>query len=173
MPVEVIVGKVGRAHGIRGDVFVDVVTDEPKRRFAVGAQLRSDDGTTLEVASVKHHGGRLLLSFTGLTSRTAVERLTGTRLLAEVPNDEVPSGAEEYFDRQLVGLEVRRADGSPVGIVAAVQHMPAQDLLVVDVGADEVRLVPFVAALVPTVDLAKQYLQLADVQGLVEDLDED
>ena len=162
MPVEVIVGKVGRAHGIRGDVFVDVVTDEPKRRFAVGARLRSDDGTTLEVASVKHHGGRLLLSFTGLTSRTAVERLTGTRLLAE-----------EYFDRQLVGLEVRRADGSPVGIVAAVQHMPAQDLLVVDVGADEVRLVPFVAALVPTVDLAKQYLQLADVQGLVEDLDED
>ncbi len=168
MRVEVVVGKVGRAHGIRGDVFIDVITDEPARRFARGATVRLHDGTTLEVASVRSHGGRLVVSFDGLRDRTSVEALTGRELLADVPSDERPSGPEEYFDRQLVGLEVRDAAGHPVGTLVAVQHMPAQDLLVVDVDGED-RLVPFVAALVPVVDVEAGYLQLADVGGLLED----
>ena len=170
MNVEVIVGKVGRAHGIRGDVFIDVTTDEPKRRFTAGARLRLDDGTQLEVASVRKHGGRLLVAFTGLQDRTAVEQLTGRQLLADVPSDEQPSGLNEYFDRQLVGLEVRSAAGSPSGTIVGVQHMPAQDLLVIDVDGDE-RLVPFVEALVPTVDMEEGFVQLADVGGLLEDVE--
>ncbi len=170
MHVEVIVGKVGRAHGIRGDVFIDVTTDEPKRRFTTGAQLRLDDGTQLEVASVRKHGGRLLVAFTGLRDRTAVEQLTGRQLFADVPSDEQPSGQNEYFDRQLVGLEVRSAAGSPSGTIVGVQHMPAQDLLVIDVDGDE-RLVPFVEALVPTVNLEEGFVQLADVGGLLGDVE--
>lgn len=168
MNVEVIVGKVGRAHGIRGDVFIDVTTDEPKRRFATGAQLRLDDGTQLEVASVRKHGGRLLVAFTGLHDRTAVEQLTGRQLFADVPSDEQPSGRNEYFDRQLVGLDVRSAAGAPSGTIVGVLHMPAQDLLVIDVDGEE-RLVPFVEALVPTVNLGEGFVQLADVGGLLED----
>lgn len=170
MNVEVIVGKIGRAHGIRGDVFIDVTTDEPKRRFTTGAQLRLDDGTQLEVASVRKHGGRLLVVFTGLHDRTAVEQLTGRQLFADVPSDEQPSGQNEYFDRQLVGLEVRSATGAPSGTIVGVQHMPAQDLLVIDVDGDE-RLVPFVEALVPTVNLEEGFVQLADVGGLLEDVE--
>lgn len=170
MNVEVIVGKVGRAHGIRGDVFIDVTTDEPKRRFTIGAQLRLDDGTQLEVVSVRKHGGRLLVAFTGLQDRTAVEQLTGRQLFADVPSDEQPSGHNEYFDRQLVGLEVRSAAGSPSGTIVGVQHMPAQDLLMIDVDGDE-RLVPFVEALVPSVNLEEGFVQLADIGGLLEDVE--
>ena len=168
MNVEVIVGKVGRAHGIRGDVFIDVTTDEPQRRFATGARMRLDDGTQLEVASVREHGGRLLVAFRGVADRTAVEQLTGRQLLVDVPSDEQPSGANEYFDRQLIGLKVHSAAGAPSGVIVGVQHMPAQDLLVVDVDGDE-RLVPFVEALVPTVNLEEGFVQLADIGGLLED----
>lgn len=170
MHVEVIVGKVGRAHGIRGDVFIDVTTDEPGRRFAKGAKLRLGDETEVEVASVRKHGGRLLVSFSGYADRTAVEALTGRTITVEVPADERPSNADEYFDRQLLGLEVRRHDGTPAGTVAEISHMPAQDLLVVDVDGEE-RLVPFVEAIVPVVDLDAGYVQLAEVGGLLEDVE--
>lgn len=169
MHVDVVVGRIGRAHGIRGDVFIDVITDEPKRRFVRGAQLSLDDGTTLEVASVRSHGGRLLVSFAGIADRTTVETLTGSLLHAEVDAKERPSGPEEFFDRQLVGLSVRDHGGDVVGTIAQVQHMPAQDLLVVDVAGQE-RLVPFVHQLVPVVDIDEGYVQLARVGGLLEDL---
>lgn len=168
--VEVIVGKVGRAHGIRGDVSIDVITDEPARRFTKGARLRLADNSELEVASVRWHGSRLLLSFTGYPDRTAVERLTGERLWTTVPDGERPSEEGEFFVRHLIGLEARRFDGSPVGTVRDVTLMPAQDLLVLDIGGEE-RLVPFVAELVPTVDIDGGFIQLADVEGLLEDLE--
>ena len=168
MTTDVVVGRVGRAHGVRGDVFVDVITDEPARRFTTGATLRLDDGTPLELASVRRHGGRLVVSFAGVPDRTAAERLTGQALHCEVPDDERPSGAGEYFDRQLVGLAVQRADGTVAGTCTAVWHLPAQDLLVVDVDGEE-RLVPFVEALVPVVDPDAGHLRLADVGGLLED----
>lgn len=170
MSTEVVVGRIGRAHGIRGDVFIDVTTGEPARRFAKGVELRLTDSSILEVTSVRWHRGRLLLSFDGYPDRTAVERLTGEQLFVDVPEDERPSDPEEYFDRQLVGLEVRRSDSTSAGGVVAVEHMPAQDLLVVDVGGEE-RRVPFVSALVPVVDLGAGFVQLADVAGLLEDVE--
>mgnify|MGYP001244166270 CR=1 FL=1 len=84
MNLTVIVGRVGRAHGIRGDVSIDMATDEPKRRFAKGAKLRLADETHVEVASVRWHGSRLLVSFVGYPDRTAVERLTGQELWTTV-----------------------------------------------------------------------------------------
>ncbi|NLE99063.1 MAG: ribosome maturation factor RimM [Propionibacterium sp.] len=168
MNLTVIVGRVGRAHGIRGDVSIDMATDEPKRRFAKGAKLRLADETHVEVASVRWHGSRLLVSFVGYPDRTAVERLTGQELWTTVRTDERPDDPEEFYDRHLIGLEVRRADGTTAGVVTEVTHLPSQDLLTVDVDGEE-RLVPFVGELVPTVDLEGGYLQLADVHGLLED----
>ncbi|HMR47671.1 MAG TPA: ribosome maturation factor RimM [Arachnia sp.] len=167
---EVVVGVVGRAHGIRGDLSIDVKTDEPERRFVAGTRLALADGRRLTVAAVRWHRGRLLATFQGVTDRTAAEALTGQRLFSSVPVDERPSDPGEFFDRQLVGLRVRDHSGGEVGVVAAVEHPPAQDLLVIDV-AGEHRLVPFVEALVPTVSLEEGYLQLADVGGLLEDVE--
>lgn len=167
--VDVTVGRLGRAHGIRGDIAVDVRTDEPARRFRPGARLRLvKAGREVIVESVRWNRGKLLISLKGYPDRTAVEALTGELLEARVPKAEQPSEPEEYFDRQLVGLAVLRADGRPAGTVTEVLHLPAQDVLSIDVDGQE-RLVPFVAALVPEVDLAAGHLRLAKVAGLLEE----
>ncbi|GAA4892725.1 ribosome maturation factor RimM [Tessaracoccus lubricantis] len=169
--IEVIVGRIGRAHGIRGEVFVDVRTDEPGRRFAPGGTLRmGDKRRPATLASVRWNRGKLIVSFAEAPDRTAVEQLTGELLYDHVPEAELPSEKDEYFDRHLVGLVVRDHTGAERGTVSEVLHLPAQDVLQLDVDGEE-RLVPFVSALVPTVDVAGGFLQLADVDGLLEDVE--
>ncbi|MDO5094446.1 MAG: ribosome maturation factor RimM [Propionibacteriaceae bacterium] len=166
--VEVLVGVVGRAHGIRGDVFIEVRTDEPGRRFQPGSGFRLSSGAGIVLDRMRWHRGRLVVAFRDYPDRTAVETLRGEALLVDVPADEAPSQPEEYFDRQLVGLRVLNAAGEPVGAVAEVLHLPAQDCLAVETDGGR-RLVPFVRALVPRVDVAAGEIQLAEVGGLLED----
>lgn len=169
--VEVTVGRIGRAHGLGGEVFIDLRTDEPVRRFTAGATLLlGDTGRSVEIAAVRWNRGRLMLSFVGYPDRTAVEALTGQVLSTRVPAAERPSEPEEFFDRHLVGLTVLDHTGSEVGTVTDVLHLPAQDVLEVAVDGGE-RLIPFVAALVPEVDLAAGHVRLADVGGLLEDIE--
>jgi 16S rRNA processing protein RimM len=170
-PTEILVGIIGRAHGLKGDVAIEVRTDEPERRFVGGALLRVEDSErTFRVESVRWHGGRLVVRFAELADRTAAEQARGARLVTDVDPDERPSDPEEYYDRQLVGLSVLDAAGSTIGTVGAVLHLPEQDLLEIIV-AGETRLVPFVGELVPEVDLAAGTVRLADVPGLLGDLD--
>ena len=170
--VETVVGVIGRAHGLRGETAIEVRTDEPEVRFAVGSVLRAEDGQrTFTVAGARDHSGRLLVRFAELPDRTAVERARGTRLVVDVPADQTPEAEEEYYDRQLIGLAVRDAAGTEVGRVTAVVHLPAQDLLEVDT-AGGARLIPFVEALVPQVELVDGFLGLADLPGLLGDEDD-
>ena len=105
--VEVIVGIVGRAHGIKGEAGIDVRTDEPGRRFTPGAVLRREGGgRELVVESARDHSGRLLVRFLGYPDRTAVETLRGTVLVVDVDAAARPEDEEEYYDRQLTGLRV-------------------------------------------------------------------
>lgn len=167
--VEVVVGSIGRAHGIKGDVAIELRTDEPERRFEPGSHLRIE-GTRREltVTDARWHSGRLLVHFAELADRTAVEKARGSVLVVDVDPDELPEEEDEYYDRQLVGLMALRADGSELGRVTQVVHMPAQDVLAIATGAGE-RLVPFVSELVPSVDLAAGTVQLAEVPGLLDD----
>jgi len=172
--IEVVVGVVGRAHGIRGDVTIDVRTDEPERRFAVGEVLRAEDSPRrFTVTSAREHSGRLLVHFDELPDRTAAEAARGTVLVADVDPDELPEDEDEFYDRQLVGLDVRAADGILVGTVTAVLHLLSQDTLEVRTSNGSTRLIPFVSAVVPVVDLARGELHLADLPGLLVDEDED
>lgn len=171
--VEVVVGVVGGAHGIRGDVAIGVRTDEPERRFVPGARLRVE-GTArvLTVAAARDHSGRLLVRFEGLDDRNAAEAARGLVLVTDVPAAELPSDEGEYYDRQLVGLEAVTAAGTSVGRVLAVLHPAGQDLLEISTASGP-RLVPFVEALVPEVDLAGGRLVVADLPGLLDDDDLD
>jgi 16S rRNA processing protein RimM len=170
--VEVVVGVVGRPHGLRGEVSVELRTDEPERRFAVGQVLRSEDTrVAFTVVSAREHSGRLLVSFAELADRTAVETVRGTRLVVDVATDESPAVDGEFYDRQLVGLLVMDAAGEQVGEVAAVVHLPTQDVLEVTT-EDGARLVPFVFELVPEIDLAAGFVRLADVPGLLSDAED-
>ena len=169
VPIRVTVGRIGRAHGIRGEVTVDVRTDEPDRRFAAQSTLIAGD-RTLTVARTRWHSGRLVAAFAEVPDRTAAELLRGTLLEAEVDPDERPAEDGEFFDRQLIGLEVRDGAGAVVGTITSIVHHDEQDTLVIGRATGDV-LVPFVAELVPTVDVAGGYLAIADVPGLL-DLDQ-
>ncbi|MDO5736057.1 MAG: ribosome maturation factor RimM [Propionibacteriaceae bacterium] len=168
--VEVVIGRVGRAHGIRGEVSIDLRTDEPGRRFFPGARVTLGSGRELTVEKTTWQRGRLLVTLAGYPDRTAVETLTGELLTTRVKASEIPSDQDEYFDRQLVGLTVLDHRGEICGTVLEVLHMPSQDLLEVKTEAGN-RLVPFVKALVPVVDMDAGTLQLADVKGLLEDIE--
>lgn len=168
--VEVLVGLIGRPHGVRGEVAIVLRTDEPERRFAVGQSLRSEEGdATLTVAGFRRTGDRFLVRFADIADRTSAEGLRGVRLVADVDPGETPGEAGAYYDRQLVGLAVLDAAGRHRGQVSAVVHGAAQDLLEVQTTDGGLRLVPFVAALVPEVDVAAGRLRLADVGGLLSD----
>jgi 16S rRNA processing protein RimM len=164
--VLVVIGRIGRAHGVRGELNVEIRTDEPDRRFAPGSTVLCN-GRPLTVESSRHHSGRLLVAFRGVPDRTAAEQLHGSILEADIDEMERPDDPEEFYDHQLVGLQARGPDEAVVGTVTSVVHLPHQDTLVIDADGREV-LVPFVSALVPTVDVSEGYLRLADVPGLLD-----
>ena len=159
---------IGRPHGLHGEVNVEVRTDEPERRFAPGQRLRAEgQRDAYVVSSAREHGNRLLVRFAGLEDRTAVEAVRGTVLVADIDTAERPETEDEFYDRQLIGLRVLGRDAE-LGRVISVLHLPEQDLLEVQTAAG-VRLVPFVAALVPEIDLTAGTLTVAEVPGLLED----
>jgi 16S rRNA processing protein RimM len=178
--VEVVVGRVGKPHGLRGEVTVDVRTDEPERRFAPGSTLRAEPPPgsasslrSLTVAAARQHQSVLLVTFEELADRTAAEGARGIVLHASIPADESPEDPDEYYDHQMVGLAAYDVDGTPLGTVAGLVHGGAQDLLRVDTSDGREALVPFVKALVPEVDLAGGRVVIADRPGLVAPMEDD
>jgi 16S rRNA processing protein RimM len=168
--VLVTVGRIGRAHGIKGEVGIDVRTDEPDRRFADGATLVTDAkvSRTLTVASSRWHSGKLLVKFAEVPDRTAAEQLRNLVVQSEIDEDERPEDPDEYYDRELIGLAVRTTDGADVGEVIDVVHLPSQDLLEIRRPAGNAVLVPLVEELVPELNLDKQYVVVADRPGLLD-----
>jgi 16S rRNA processing protein RimM len=165
----VVVGVIGRAHGVHGEVAVGLRTDEPERRFARGQVLRQEGGTRLfTVQSARDHSGRLLVRFAEVVDRASAEAVRGTVLMAAVEPDEQPEEPGEFYDRQLIGLRVTTPDGTEVGTVGSVLHLPAQEVLEIET-ATGTRRVPFVAALVPEVDLKGGYLSVINISGLLDD----
>jgi len=178
--IEVVVGRVGKPHGLRGEVTVDVRTDEPERRYEVGARLRAEPPRgsaitlrALTVAGVRWHGGVLLARFEELPDRTAAEAARGIVLHATIDADARPEDPDEFYDHQLVGLTALDLEGTVLGEVAALVHGGAQDLLTVRTPDGREALVPFVKALVPEVDTAAGRVVIADRPGLVTPLDDD
>jgi len=166
--IEVIVGRITKAHGVKGDVLVEVYTDEPELRFTKGSRLGLDRGQPdLTVKNWRWQANRLVVSFDSLSTREEAETLAGVTLTALVPVDAQPVDQAEFYDRHLIGLSVVLADGRQVGRVSDVLHGAAQDLLVVAVGEEE-KLVPFVEELVPKVDLEANCLTVVDLPGLLE-----
>lgn len=165
--MEILVGRVGRAHGIRGDVVIDVHTDEPDRRFAPGTGFATRRGH-LTIAATHWHGTRLLASFAGVTDRAAAQMLGGVELRIDVPQDEHPDDPAEFYDHQLVGLSAETVSGELIGPVTDMLHLPSQDVLVVDHEGHEI-LIPFVTELVPTVDLPGARVLVVDQPGLLSE----
>jgi 16S rRNA processing protein RimM len=167
-----VVGRIGRPHGLKGEVSVEPRTDEPERRFANGSVLRTRrqrPGASTEPLTVidhRRHSGRLLMTFEEITDRDAAEEARGTLLVVPVDPTETPEDPEEFYDHQLVGLTVEDADGVTLGTVTGVEHTGGQDLLHIEVDGVDV-LFPFVSALVPVVDVAAGRIVVDDRPGLL------
>ena len=161
-----------RPHGIRGEVAVEVRTDDPGQRFAVGSVLDTDpaDAGPLTVASTRWHSGRLLVTFDGIADRTGAEPLRGVWLTVDAGRVVSPGGPDEFHDHQLVGLTVVTTAGEQVGVVTDVRHH-GQDLLVIEPMAgshcrSEI-LVPFVAAIAVDVEVAGDRMVIDPPKGLL------
>jgi 16S rRNA processing protein RimM len=175
--MELLVGRVVKAHGIGGEVVVEVHTDDPAARFASGSTLRArqsrGDGPerSYVVADVREHSGRLLVRLTGVDDRDAADALRGS--LFVVDSDDLPpiDEPDTYYDHQLEGLHVRTTTGQDVGIVAEVLHTAAGELLAVRRGdGSEMRevLLPFVSAIVTSVSLDGRTVEIDPPDGLLD-----
>ena len=167
-----VVGRVVKPHGIRGELVVDVHTDSPEERFAVGSVLvtRARDGAsgTVTVAAVRPHTGRLLVTFEGVAGRDSAEAMRGLLLLFDAAELAPTDDPDEFHDHELEGLAVVDVQGNRVGVVAGVLHTAASDLLAVrrDDGGEV--LVPFVTQIVPTVDVAGGRVVVDPPEGLLD-----
>jgi 16S rRNA processing protein RimM len=153
--MQVVIGRIGKAHGIRGEVTVEVRTDDPDGRFTPEAVLTTDrpERPTLVIEKSRPHHGRMLVLFEGVPDRNAAELLRGTLLSVDAGADPDLDDPDEFYDHQLVGLTVVTVDGDVLGEVSDVVHLPASVLLSVTRPEARELLVPFVASIVPEVDL--------------------
>jgi 16S rRNA processing protein RimM len=169
--MQVVVGRIRRAHGIRGDLAVEVRTDEPDRRFAVGNVLATDpaDRGPLTITASRWHSGMYLMTFAEVEGRTAAEELRGTWLVMDSADIGSTGDPDEFYDHELIGLSAVTVGGQPVGVVTDVRHH-GQDLLVIDTpgGARDELLVPFVTAIVPEVDVPAGRLVIDPPPGLLD-----
>ncbi|WP_345543567.1 ribosome maturation factor RimM [Microbacterium jejuense] len=172
------VGRLVKAHGLKGAIKLELYTDDPDGRFVPGATFTLQvpasspwHGKPLTVRDFRWMNSHPVAFFEGVEDRDAAEELIRAILWIDEDAESAPVEEDAWFDHQLVGLDVVR-EGSVVGRVARVEHLPAQDLLIVRVGDDEV-LVPFVKAIVPEVDIAGGRVVVTPPAGLFEELPED
>ncbi|MFE9061753.1 ribosome maturation factor RimM [Streptomyces violaceusniger] len=169
--MQLVVARIGRAHGIKGEVTVEVRTDEPELRLGPGAVLTTEPASAgpLTIETGRVHSGRLLLRFEGVRDRSAAEALRNILLIAEVDPEELPEDPEEFYDHQLIDIDVVTVDGTEVGRISEISHLPYQDLLIVKRPDGGEVMVPFVSEFVPEIDLEAQRAVIDPPPGLLDE----
>ena len=171
--MDLVAGRVVKAHGISGEVVVEVRTDDPDARFAPGTTLHAQPRgggprRTYVIESAREHGGRLLVRLAGVDDRSAADALRGTVFLVDTQDLPPIEDPDEFYDHQLEGLRVVTTDGRLVGNVNEVLHTPAGELLSVTSETGGEVLVPFVSAIVTEVSLERQTIEIDPPDGLLE-----
>jgi 16S rRNA processing protein RimM len=168
--MQLVIGRIAKAHGISGEVSVDVRTDDPEYRFAAGHRLDTEPAERgpLVIEATRWHSGRLLVRFEGVADRTAAEALRSTMLVVDSTTSAAPDDPDEFWDHDLIGLDAVGTDGALIGRISDVLHPPGSDLLVIARPQGAELLVPFVAQMVPSVDLSTGRAVIAPPEGLLE-----
>jgi 16S rRNA processing protein RimM len=170
-PDLLVVGRIGKPQGLRGEATVQVRTDDPDARFAAGAVLLTDpvERGPLTVAASRWQNGRLVVAFEDVADRNAAELLRNTLLQVDARTLPPPEDEDEFHDHVLRGMTAELADGTVVGEVVDVLHLPHGDVLVVRrVGSGGEALVPFVREIVPEVDVSQRRVVLTPPEGLLD-----
>ncbi len=163
--MQLVVGRIGRAHGVQGEATIEVRTDDPDIRFAVGQSVTLADGRSLKISANRWHNQILLLSFLGINDRNQIEELRDQLLYAEVDTNSTEPG--EYHFQQLIGSQVALPDGSNLGLVTEVVQLPGQDLLSVASQKGEV-LIPMVKQIIISIDVEKKLIKINPPEGLLD-----
>jgi 16S rRNA processing protein RimM len=170
--LELIVGRVVKAHGLTGEIVVEVRTDDPELRFAPGAVLRAKGSDQRErnyaVVAARMHGTRLLVRLAGVADRDGADALRGSLFVIDSADLPPIDEADTYYDHQLEGLRVRTTDGRDIGTVAEVLHTPGGELLAVNRDQAVELLVPFVSAIVTSVSLEDGIVEIDPPEGLLD-----
>ena len=172
------IGRLTKAHGLKGGIKVEMFTDDPDGRFTPGAvftlQVPTSSpwhGKTIELSELKWYNSHAVAFFKDVPDRSVAETLIKAILWIDHDLTDLPDEDDAWFDHQLIGLTVVR-DGKKVGTVAQIDHFPAQDLLTVTTESGDV-LVPFVKAIVSAVDIDAGTLTVTPPVGLFEELPDD
>jgi 16S rRNA processing protein RimM len=186
--VLLVVGQIGRPHGIRGEVSVIVRTDEPEDRFTAGsvfvtevprdrrvstgpaaaAGVRFEVPKQLVLEQIRWHQGRGIAQFENVYDRNVAEELRGVFLQVDSEGLAAPDDPDEFRDHELVGLRVESVDGAELGSVARIDHAAASDLIVMTKSGGGTALIPFVTRIVPTVDVAGGKIVVDLPDGLLD-----
>jgi 16S rRNA processing protein RimM len=168
--MQLVVGRILRPHGVRGELVVDVRTDSPDERYAVGTVFETDPAASgpLTIVELRPHQGRLLVFFEGVVDRDGADDLRGVLLCVDSSTVASPADPEEFHDHQLVGLRAELPTGELIGEVTRIDHAPASDLLVVRLTDGRTGLVPFVREIVPAVDVAGGRVVVTPPDGLFD-----
>ncbi|MGB3698710.1 MAG: ribosome maturation factor RimM [Gordonia sp. (in: high G+C Gram-positive bacteria)] len=175
--MDLVIGRVVKTHGVRGEVVVDVRTDDPATRFAVGARLRGraprnagGGETEYEVTAARMHAGRLLLSLAEVAGRDEADKLRGTLFLIDAADVDSGDDPDEFYDHELEGLPVATVGGEAVGVVKEVMHLPGGELLAVTTDDGREVLIPFVREIVPVV--TRERIEIDPPAGLIEPIED-
>jgi 16S rRNA processing protein RimM len=186
-----VVGHIGKPHGIRGEVLVTVRTDEPEDRFFAGAVFTTEVPRDRRVStgpapvtlpgaveykvpaellleSLRWHQGRVIAQFEGVPDRNTADALRGVLLQVDSSTVASPDDPDEFNDHELLGLSVVSTDGTVLGTVDRIDHAPSSDLIVLNKADGGTALIPFVTAMVPTVDLAGGRVVVDLPEGLLD-----
>jgi 16S rRNA processing protein RimM len=163
--LQLVVGRIGRAHGVLGEATIEVRTDDADLRFAVGNEVTLENSKKLIIKSSRWHNQVLLLSFEGITDRNQIEELRDQLISAEVDTSAMAPG--EYHYQQLIGSQVFLQSGDQVGVVGEIVKLPGQDLLSVDKGGSQV-LVPMVKQIIISIDVAAKKIVINPPEGLLD-----
>jgi len=171
--MELVAGRVVKAHGITGELVVDVRTDDPEQRFAPGTRLRlkprgPGEMREVQVESARPHGARMLVRLSGVLDRDTADALRGSLFIVDSADLPPIDDPDEFYDHQLEGLAVRTVDGAQIGTVAEVLHTAAGELLSVRTPEGAEVLVPFVSAMVTSVSLAEGIVEIDPPDGLLD-----
>lgn len=169
MTEELQIGKVIKSHGIRGEVVVEVTTDDPDIRYALGEVLQGRQAGkehTLTIDGARAHQGRLLVKFREVADRNTADSLRGTRFFA-APLEREDGDDDAYYDHELEGLRIIH-EGADIGVVTGVMHGPAGEILEVELESGKEVLIPFVHAIVPDVDLEEGTATITPPEGLLD-----
>ena len=163
--MQLVVGRIGRAHGVLGEATVEVRTDNPHQRFKVGNKLTLESGQQLIIKSARWHNQILLLAFESITDRTQIERLRDQLLSAEVDTEDLAPG--EYHYQQLIGSNVFLQTGENLGVVGEIVAHPGQDLLAVTYQGRQL-LIPMVKAIIKSIDIENKKIVIDPPEGLLD-----